>query len=585
MANVYEVATRIMRNIKLTSDNVNMEDCYSLCANKQYIEELKTNDHQVIWGRRGTGKTTLLKAFTHDINFVDQEPSTIAIYIVMAHTIPTEDEINSISGDGSSLAVYVFSKLISEICNELEKNYYIRQGAMESDCEDKFLNAFFGLRDYLTVYQTSLKGGEISVDSLKSDEVKQALGYEIGAEIKPHIQAFSGLSKIFKKKGSQRSQKEVFEVKGILQFKLETRVISEYILQMLDALKISLVYICLDEYSEVDKVSEISIQSKVAQLIKQVFFKKPMYSVKIATIWNQSKLHQRGGNRVEGIEYQQDIFAGPDLDIMFMENNAEIINYFKELLINTYLIDGVDENTSDKERNALSNYIVTDIFGDSGLRHIICGSQGVSRAFAVLAKKYLHIFIKNGAGRVKLGDVYDIIKHHYLEDVRSKIPYFTLYKAVDTYVTDNLCRYFLVKREDYQRCNALIKYLSSRGVFMQIPGQLTDKKIRDEYKLFVIHYGSYLDALESYSYRKGRKKLDEDSKLEANGMLVPEYSPKLINTPASYTVSIPEGCETEVYCTECNKMFNSVETGNRVRCPYCNHSMLRFIEFVDDVSL
>ena len=73
-----------------------------------------------------------------------------------------------------------------------------------------------------------------------------------------------------------------------------------------------------------------------------------MYSVKIATIWNRSKLHSRGGNRIEGIEYQQDIFAGPDLDIMFMENNTDIINYFKEMLVNTYLM-GLDINPEEKK--------------------------------------------------------------------------------------------------------------------------------------------------------------------------------------------------------------------------------------------
>ncbi len=64
MNTVYDIADRIKNNLKLTSDNVDMFDCYYLCANKQHIEELQDKNHQIIWGRRGTGKTTLLKAFT-----------------------------------------------------------------------------------------------------------------------------------------------------------------------------------------------------------------------------------------------------------------------------------------------------------------------------------------------------------------------------------------------------------------------------------------------------------------------------------------------------------------------------------------
>ena len=58
-----------------------MYDCYHLCANKHQIEEMKVKAHQVIWGRRGTGKTTLLKAFVHNINYLQQDPSTVAIYL------------------------------------------------------------------------------------------------------------------------------------------------------------------------------------------------------------------------------------------------------------------------------------------------------------------------------------------------------------------------------------------------------------------------------------------------------------------------------------------------------------------------
>lgn len=582
MVNIYERASQILSNLKLTSDNVDMADCYYLCANKQHIADLLGQDHQIIWGRRGTGKTTLLKAFTYNINYILQDPNRVAIYIVMAKAIPTEEEIASLTGDGSSLAIYVFSKLIGKICNALEDIYSVRSGAMDSDADRKFLDAFCVLQDYLDIYHTCIQGGEISVDNLKSSEIKRELGREVGARINATEGLWSFCVNWFRNKNRTSQYKQSFAVTGKIQFVLETEVISNLISQMLDALGITLAYICLDEYSEMDKISEFSIQSKVAQLIKQVFFKDARYSVKIATIWSRSKLHTRGGNRVEGIEYQQDIFEGPDLDIMFMEHNADIISYFKEVLVNTYLMG---QDVKDDEKSALSDYIESDIFSEPGLRHLICGSQGVSRTFVILVKTYLQRFIKDKSGPVKLATVYEIIKHHYLEDVRNKIPYYTLYKSVDKYLLKTLCRYFLFSRDDYNRCKPLIKYLTSRGVFMQMPGHLTAREIRDEYKLFVIHYGNYLDALESASSRRGRKILGEDAKLEVDGMLVPEYSCELIDSPEKYTVYIPKDAEKETYCTECRKIFVDNSNRNRALCPYCGHRMLRFGEFIDEVAL
>lgn len=582
MSSVYEIATQILRNLKLSSDNVDMIDCYHLCANKQQLDELRVKDHQVVWGRRGTGKTTLLKAFVHDVNYLQHDPSTIAIYIVMAKIIPTEDEIDVLTGDGSGLAIYVFSKLVDEICKEFEKIYNVRVNAMENDAEKQFLEAFYELQDYLKIYQTYIQGGELTIENLKSNEIKDEVGR--GADVSANLSSgiLGACINFFKKNNKTINSKQSFALTGKLTFKLETQVISNLITKMVNAFGVSLTYICLDEYSEMDKISEYTIQSKVAQLIKQIFFKNPLYSVKIATIWNFSKLHTRGGNRVIGVEYRQDIFAGPDLDIMFMEDNVDVINYFKEVLTNTYLLG---EETSVEQRKALSDYFENSIFSKAGLRHLICGSQGVSRAFVILTKDYLQRFIKSKQGIIKLGNVYEIIKHQYLEDVRNKVPYYTLYKSIDNFITENLCRYFLITRKDYDRCKELIKYLSSRGLFMQMPGHLTDRRLRNEYKLFIIHYGSYLDALESESYKSGRKALDEDSKLEANGLLIPEYDEKLINNPELYTIKLPDGCENEVYCSHCEKMFVSNLKGDKVQCTYCGNETLRFSEFIDEVAM
>lgn len=584
MVNKYQRASQILSNLKLTSDNVEMSDCYYLCANKQNIKDLLSKDHQVIWGRRGTGKTTLLKAFTYYINYLQQEPNCVAIYIVMAKAIPLEEEIAAVTGDGSSLAVYIFSKLINRICDALEEIYNIRSGTMDSAAEKKFLDAFYELQDYLEIYQTCIQGGELSVDNLKSSEIKKEFGREVGAKINAAEGILNLCVNLFRSKTKTNNCKQSYAITGRIQFVLETDIISNLISLMLDALGITLTYICLDEYSEMDKISERPIQSKVAQLIKQVFFKDAKYSVKIATIWSKSKLHTRGGNRVEGIEYQQDIFEGPDLDIMFMEQNADIVNYFKELLVNAYLM-GQENEIKDRGKNALYDYIESDIFSEAGLRHLICGSQGVSRTFVILAKSYLQHFVKEKSGQVKLSTVYEIIKHQYLEDVRSKIPYYTVYKSVDEYLSNNLCRYFLFTRDDYNRCKTLIKYLSSRGVFMQMPGHLTNRRIRDAYKLFVVHYGNYLDALESASSKKGRKVLEDDAKFEADGMLVPEYSDELITSPEKYIVKIPINAEKEAYCTECMKIIIDNSRGNRITCPDCGYIMLRFEEFIDEIAL
>lgn len=345
---------------------------------------------------------------------------------------------------------------------------------------------------------------------------------------------------------------------------------------------ISTAFLCIDEYCELDKCHIPSLQSQVGQLIKQVFFKNEIVSVKIATIWNRSKLHERGDARVWGIEYQQDIFAGPDLDIMFIERNVDVVSYFKELLVNTYLMG---EEISDNEKKRLADYFESDIFGDAGLRHLICGSQGVSRSFVILVKEYINKFINNKRGTKQLGVIYELIRHQYLEDVRNKIPYYTVYKDINVFVGEKLCRYFLISRADYDRCKEMIKYLASRGVFMQMPGHLTDRSIRDDYKLFMINYGNYLDALESASHKQGRKTLEEDAALKENGRLIPEYDDDLLKSPDVYTVRLSIHAEDEFYCLTCHKIYLDATRSGPLICPVCGRTIQRFEEFIDEMSL
>ncbi len=210
MDNIYEIAAQILNNLKLTSDNVDMSDCYYLCANKQHIEDLQNKDHQIIWGRRGTGKTTLLKAFTYKINYILQEPEKTSIYIVMAKIVPTEEEIASLEGDGSGLAVYVFSKLIGQICNEIENIYDVRSSTMDADAEKQFLKSFYELQDYLKVYHSYAKGGEVSVEELKSSEIKEELVRQSGAKVKAEGTLASFFLDFFRNKNKTSNSKQSF---------------------------------------------------------------------------------------------------------------------------------------------------------------------------------------------------------------------------------------------------------------------------------------------------------------------------------------------------------------------------------------
>jgi len=72
---------------------------------------------------------------------------------------------------------------------------------------------------------------------------------------------------------------------------------------LIEAMCFEKFYICIDEFTQIDRDFSLSIQTKVAQILKQLFFNSNIFVVKIASVWNESRMQNRqvGGIR-EGIE-------------------------------------------------------------------------------------------------------------------------------------------------------------------------------------------------------------------------------------------------------------------------------------------
>ena len=574
-------AKQILNNLKMSSDVVSYEDCYQLCANKDHIENLMSSDHQVIWGRRGTGKTTLQKAFTHYVNNIQSNRNLKAIYVMIAKMIPTSQELELTGNEDKTLPIYIFSKLLGEIIGQLETIYDDIQKTLKRKDDDKFVKNYVELIDIINSYRKKLMGLTITVNDTTSINTEKGVGcnLDVEAKLSPFLLNInSGIKSRFEK---TYRHNQSLSIQGSLNFSIETQAISEKMENMINALGIARLYICVDEYAEMDKVSQFSVQSSVAQLIKQVFFKSQYFSIKISTIWNHSKLHDRGENKVQGIEYKHDIFPGPDLDIMFMKDNTDVINYFKTLLVNTYALN---TSLSSSEATALSEYFEKHILGEKNLRCLICGSQGISRAFVVMVKEYLSSFLQRNGEPLKISLVYEMVKNQYIENVRIKIPHIIIDECIQDFISNKKYRYFLISRNDYQRCKNTIKQLATMGAFIQLPSHQTATKIRNKYKMFIINYGYYLEVMEESSSKKGIKTLSEDGALLLEDMLFPPCPEELINNPKDFCVDIPANAENEIYCSKCQSTFFANKGEKIVECN-CGNKIYKFNFFADIVAI
>lgn len=108
-----EIAEVLKSNLQLNANRISCKQCYEMCANKQKLDLLLRNENQVVMGRRGTGKTTIFKAFTFYINKISDVKSRKAWYVSLDECVPSSLELESDSAD--DVSVYIFKSFLNKL--------------------------------------------------------------------------------------------------------------------------------------------------------------------------------------------------------------------------------------------------------------------------------------------------------------------------------------------------------------------------------------------------------------------------------------------------------------------------------------
>ncbi len=117
---------------------------YPLYIGEDLLERMNTADNQIVWGRRGTGKTHLLKAFSQMIN-ESQEEYKIAYYL-SCDNIKMETPVNMVFDSDmqrmkyfaretyKAFLVNIIEQIIDSYQKQLENKYtYNEKGEQQKE--------------------------------------------------------------------------------------------------------------------------------------------------------------------------------------------------------------------------------------------------------------------------------------------------------------------------------------------------------------------------------------------------------------------------------------------------------------------
>jgi hypothetical protein len=357
---VKDAINNLANNIRTERSSV--QNLFSTYADKSIINRLNNQNNQIIYGRRGTGKTHLLFAFQNLIfdKNIPGKQKRFSIYIDLRKYLPLFTSSNTINVES---AILIFQALINDLIEDLTNNlkyiFDIKEYATFNSFEESRL---IKLKTILAELNIEFNGREFkrlgSVE-FNREEIKNISG-SLKLNQTPEINI-----------EGKKEQKNAFAETNVqyLSFNKISRLLEELSYQLNDT---KIVFL-LDEWSEIP----IDLQPYLAELIKRVFISSN-YTFKIAAIPYRTRFREIIHNEIKiGLEEGGDIFPiSIDNRYIYEVDKVGTKTFYNELLINHLkeINPAIFENVDDLK---FINYF----FANQALAEILIASAGIPRDF------------------------------------------------------------------------------------------------------------------------------------------------------------------------------------------------------------
>lgn len=366
----------------------------ALFVDLHQVQLLQTPDWQVIYGRRGTGKTFMLRMMEHRVNEAVDTDRCLALLITAQDCLasPVGTEV-----DDQRRALAYFQRFIEILGDRLAAKADVLLG------KPSFLDTLSGSRKRASdqivsavarmLYLTETGQAVAAFDNINRELLDVAKssdetdgGFGVDASIRP-TGLKASLTAHFDR-GSHHSEAHDARTTTNRAAVPHFAGIRDVILELLDVLCVERLYILVDEWSVLDPSGAKDIQPTVAEMLKRSFAGTAKVSIKIAANRYQTRLSNRGaGTTYKGFEVGADIFEGVNLDRALLQGQ-DLYAFYEALLFKRLvyaepklgLFDPEGEGKPDEQ-------FVVSIFKDRrAFAEVIKASEGVPRTFAALIK-------------------------------------------------------------------------------------------------------------------------------------------------------------------------------------------------------
>ncbi len=467
------------------------------------LPQITNKNNQIIYGRRGTGKTHLLRYLENEL--IKKGPC-ITVYLD-CRTLGSASEYNNPGMLLGRRCATLFKDIIDQLYDRA-LHFIAYRAPRDAERAIEALDNISSASRFRADESTSIeiterileKGASESSASLSVNPLNLSLGGKDaqGRDIETT-----------KKYNVQNTETILFPDLNYWMHKLVDYCGAQ-------------VYFLIDEWSSLP----IDIQPYLAEFFRRSFLPMPQITVKIAALEYRSNFTiQREKNHHIGFELGSDISTNLDLDDYYVvdRNPNAITNNFGEMLFKHI--------SNELEENYLYRYfdvsdgreMIRTLFTDpNNFQELVRASEGVIRDMINIFTLSFFDTQRQGKAKIDKKSVIESSRQWFERDKAQSLDgdlQTILRKIVDEVIGNRKARSFLIPRE-LEKHDNLQKLFDARVIHLIKRGYADKDNPGVRYNVFGLDYGTYVDLLNT-NRKPELEWLDEDYRTEDDAFIVP----------------------------------------------------------------
>jgi hypothetical protein len=445
---------------------------------------LLSRDHQIIYGRRGTGKTHALTYLQQQVRSDGDISIMLDLRVIGSSGSLYEHQEVSIAERGTRLILDVFGEIHEQLVD------YALQANEAEEETDEVLPLLDQLADEISRVQVvGSTERESTLSARDETSRKDGIGIAVGATPRVEVSTGSDSSRSF------QTQLRLLET-GTAQHSVHFGALVRLLEKITAALPGRRIWVLLDEWSAIP----LELQPLLADILRRTMFPVRRITVKIGAIDQRSRFYVSAGlGHHLGIEVGADTVADLDLDdfLIFDNDKKSTHDFFVGLLLKHVRAQLAEDKGDPLPISTPQQLLYMAFDNPKAFAELIRASEGIPRdalnIAGLAARRAGNLDISTDAVR-------SAARKWYLRDKESAVAANPLARSmldriIDQVIRERRARAFLL-REGEELRNELIQYLYDCRVLHIMKRSISAQDMPGvRFNAFRLDYGCYIELM------------------------------------------------------------------------------------------